>query len=89
MRITFDRIDIKRDVLSNAKKLRDSEDAIAVKLFINPDLTEKQRKIEADLRKEMWDRRTNHGENVAIKKGKIVTVDYPVRKERSTSSKTA
>ena len=86
MKIVFTDINIKRQVLAAARRLRESENDIAKKLFINPDLTEAQRKKDKDLREEMWQRRKN-GENVAIQKGEIVKVSWVVRKERTITTK--
>ena len=86
LKIVFTDITMKREVLSSARRLRDSDKDIPKRLYINPDLTEAQRKKDKDLREEMWTRRQN-GENVAIQKGEIVTVSWPVRKERTISKK--
>ena len=66
----------------SAKKLRTTENPIANKLYINPDLTDKQREIDSKLRAEMWKLR-GEGKNVIIRKGAVVTVEYEVRKTRS------
>ena len=86
MKFIFSDLKKKREVLEAAKNLRTSENDIAKRLFINPDLTDAQREKDRELRKLMWERRGN-GENVAIKKGEIITVDYPVRKTRATNTK--
>ena len=82
LKIEFKDIQTKRDVLSSAKKLRTTENPIANKLYINPDLTDKQREIDSKLRAEMWKLR-GEGKNVIIRKGAVVTVEYEVRKTRS------
>ena len=82
LKITFDSIYTKRDVLSHARSLRDSEDPVLQKIYINPDLTEKQREEDKALRKQMWERRGNN-ENVVIRRGQIVKADHEVRKTRS------
>ena len=86
LRICFDDIEVKRDVLNSAKQLRKSKTPVCKNLYINPDLTEKQRKIEAELRTEMWKRREK-GENAIIKKGKIVITSSDVKKTRSVPIK--
>ena len=86
MKIVFSNINIKREVLSAARRLRDSNNAIAKHIFINPDLTEAQRKKDKDIRDEMWKRREG-GENVAIQKGEIITVTWEVRKHRTINRK--
>ena len=72
----------KREVLRNAKKLRNSSSDLLKKVYINPDLTVKQKEADKLLREEMWTRRGN-GENVAIHRNKIITVEHNVRKTRS------
>ena len=83
LKITFSDISKKRDVLTAAKNLRTSDNDIAKKLYINPDLTPEQRKSDQVLRQEMWRRRTENNENVIIRKGEIVTASWEVRKKRS------
>ena len=81
LKIVFKDMAKKREVLSAAKNLRKSANPIANKLFINPDLTEAQRKLDKELREKMWQRRSN-GENVIIRRGEIVTTSHEVQKER-------
>ena len=88
LKIVFSDIRKKREVLEAAKKLRISENPIAKKLFLNPDLTEKQRENDRILRNLMWERRGN-GENVIIKKGEIIQADFEVRKTRQPTVKAA
>ena len=88
MKIVFSDIRKKREVLEAAKKLRTSDNPVAKKLFLNPDLTEKQRENDRNLRNLMWERRLK-GENVIIQKGKIVEADYEVRKTRQPLAKVA
>ena len=87
LRIVFSDLGTKRDVLFNAKKLRQSDDVIAKKVYINPDLTPKQRLAEKTLRDEMWARR-NKGEKVIIQKGKIVPTDRDVQMTRKVTKTT-
>ena len=82
LRIEFRDLNTKRDVLTNAKKFRDSTSDIAKQIFINPDLTEEQRKKDQVLRKEMWKQR-GLGRNVIIKRGEIVETTRIVRKHRN------
>ena len=82
LKITFRDLNVKRQVLINAKKLRTSTKTNVKDIFINPDLTPEQRKTDEKLRSEMWDRRQK-GENVIIRRGEIVESDHPVRKERN------
>ena len=83
LRITFDDIRTKRDVLINAKKLKKCSEPYKKQMFINPDLTAKQREEDEQLRKKMWERREKFNENVIIRKGKIVTAPFEVRKIRN------
>ena len=82
LKLEFKDLNAKRDVLTNAKKFRKSSVEAAKNIFINPDLTEKQRESDKKLRETMWQQR-NSGKNVIIKRGKIVEADHEVRKFRS------
>ena len=82
LKIVFKSLDVKRNVLTNAKKLRQSEKPICKTLYINPDLTEKQRQADKKLREEMWIERGKK-RNVIIRKGQLVEVNYNVRYTRS------
>ena len=82
LKITLSDIKKKRDILTAAKNLRECDNEIAKKLFINPDLTPEQRKQDQQLRTEMWRRRTENKENVVIRRGEIIVVDHEVRKIR-------
>ena len=86
LKIVFSDLRKKREVLDAAKKLRSSENDIAKRLFINPDLTEAQREKDRELRKQMWERR-GKGENVVIQRGEIVQADHEVRKTRPNQPK--
>ena len=82
LRVQFTELNVKRDVLSNAKKLRDSGNAVYKGVFINPDLTYAQRQKDRTLRDEMWRRRVELKENVVVKSGELVKVDFDVPKIR-------
>ena len=88
LKIEFKDIQTKRDVLTNARKLRDSENPQAKNMYINPDLSEKQRELDSALRAKMWTMR-GEGQNVIIRKGAIVTADHVVRKTRSPKPSTS
>ena len=83
LKIVFKDLNKKREVLAAAKNLRTSTNEVAQRLYINPDLTEAQRKKDKALRDEMWLRRSNN-ENVIIRRGEIVTSEHEVRKTRKT-----
>ena len=86
LKIMFSDIKKKREVLSAAKNLRKSNNVVAQRLYINPDLTEAQRKLDKQLRDEMWKRREENNENVIIRRGEIVDAGYEVLKTRKTKS---
>ena len=86
VKIVFADLQKKRNILSEAKMLRKCTSEVAQKLFINPDLTPEQRKIDQELRKEMWRRRSENNENVVIRRGKIVEADHEVLKTRTTNA---
>ena len=88
LKIVFNNMQTKRHVLTNAKKLRASTDPVAKSMYVNPDLTKRQREKENILRNEMWKQRES-GKNVIIKQGKIVEAPFEVnkvRKRRPTTS---
>ena len=88
LKIIFSDLSKKRDVLTAAKELRKTEDPMASKLFINPDLTEQQRNKDKELRDKMWERREKYHENAIIRKGEIVIAPFEVRKQRTNSKNT-
>lgn len=69
LRFKCDDGDTRRLLLKNSKDLRKSSNFQNV--YINPDLTYFQRKRNADLRKEVKQRRES-GENVGIRRGRII-----------------
>ena len=82
LKITFSYIMTKREVLKRSKDLRNSQDKIAMNIFVNPDLTEFQRAKDKELREKMWELREKHNRNVIVRRGEIVDVDWEVRKQR-------
>ena len=88
LKLVFNNLNTKRHVLTNAKKLRDSTDPVAKCMFINPDLTKRQREKENVLRDEMWKQR-ELGKNIVIKKGKLVEVPFIVNKVRKSKPTTS
>lgn len=66
----------KWNLISRNKRLRSDEDEVIKSLVIVPDLTEKQREEEADLKRELKMRRDN-GEQCVIKRGRIVSQQNP------------
>lgn len=69
LRFKCNNADTRRQLLRNSKDLRKSSEFQGV--YINPDLTHFQRKRNAELRKEVRQRRED-GENVGIRRGHIV-----------------
>ena len=68
LRITLADIGVKRNILSNAKKLNKTKDR---KIFICPDLTPAQREKDLCLRKELQQRKNDGENNLYIHKGEI------------------
>ena len=69
LKITFESIDIKREILGKARLLRSTKHR---HIYINPDLTPQQRKIDAELREELKKRRDGGEKFIQISKGKII-----------------
>ena len=86
LKITFSDLTTKREVLKRSKDLRNSDDTICRRIFVNPDLTEAQRANDKKLREEMWKIRETEQKNVIIRKGEIVEVTWTVRKHRANYS---
>jgi len=82
MKIFFNDLTTKRDVLTKAKTLKDSTNKVAQGMFINPDLTEAQRKKDKELREKMWEIRRTENKNVIMQKGEIKEVSYFVPKTK-------
>ena len=86
LKIEFRDLGTKRDVLNKAKTLRNSDNPIAKKLYINPDLTKEQKEADKKLRQEMWRQREEENRNVIIRRGQIVEAEGTVRKTRTPTS---
>ena len=84
LKVTFSNIDIKREVLSKSKLLNAGKHK---NVFINPDLTPKQREQDRKLRIELKERRDAGEKDAQIKRGKIVTNTYTNHKNSSSSSR--
>ena len=70
MKVTVDSVKTKREILSNAKKLKNYEKWSRV--FITPDLSPKQRERSRALREELKRRQGEGEEGLMIRKGEIV-----------------
>ena len=77
LKVFFTDIDVKRQVLQNSKRLKGSEHHSNI--YINPDLTPKQRENDFNLRKELKVRRTEGQQGIYISKGKIVTEKVKIK----------
>ena len=91
LRVTFHDLNMKREVLGKAKLLNRGK---YNSIYINPDLTPQQRKIDSELRAKLKTRKNQGEQNLVIRRGKIeirkdengknaVTKDYtkPVENE--------
>ena len=67
--------DLRRNMLQNSFKLKDYRTANDKKIFVVPDMTPQQLKEDKDLNDDLWKRRRD-GENVVIRKGKIVSLSH-------------
>ena len=79
IKVTLKSIAMKRAVLQNAKKLRQSEDPILKRVYITPDLSVKDREEQKRLRQELRERTDNREENLVIRRGQIQTRSGPFR----------
>ena len=70
VRVKVKSAESKSEILKRAKQLKDQESFKHV--FISPDLTQKQRKVDKDLRDHVKQFRSAGEENVIIKAGKVV-----------------
>ena len=70
LRVTFLDMNTKREVLGKAKLLKGGK---YNGIYINPDLTPEQRKVDADLRKTLKDRKENGETEIFIRRGRIET----------------
>ena len=68
-------LNIKRTILSNAKKLRNIQSAQMKDVYITLDLSVQERKIQKELRAELKRRKDNGEPNLKIYRGKIVKVN--------------
>ena len=66
-----------RSVLANAKKLRDASSSIFKKVYVNPDLSQKQRQIQRELRQEVARRKEAGETSLFIRRGHIVKQSRP------------
>ena len=74
LKVTLDSSETKRQVLTKAKTLRNSNRSDLQKVYVSPDLTPKEREANKKLRAELKSRR-DEGEEVIIRNGKIVVAE--------------
>ena len=75
IRVQIGSLSIKRALLSNAKKLKNHQSAQLKDVYITPDLSVQERKIQKELRAELKRRKDNGESNLKIYRGKIVKVN--------------
>lgn len=72
LRVQFNNIGQRRSVLANAKRLRDVSHNTFKKVYVNPDLSQKQRQAQWELRQELARRKEQGETDIIIRKGHIV-----------------
>ena len=72
LKVQVGNLSLKRLLLSNAKKLRLSSSEPLRKVFITPDLSLQERKVQRDLRSELKRRKDAGESDLIIRKGQIV-----------------
>jgi len=86
LRFTVSDFDTKRKVLNGSKLLKNHEKYSTI--YITPDLTANQRKVAFDLREEKRRREKGGERNLAIRKGRIVTLNPPQDASQSNEDHT-
>ena len=74
--VTFTNINKKREVLGKSKLLHSSK---YKNIYINPDLTPEQRKEDAKIRNELFERRSRGEKDLVIAKGRIIKSTEKIR----------
>ena len=77
LRVQFANMEHRRAVLTNARKLHDSSSSVFKKVYINPDLSRKQRHTQWELRKELARRKEGGETGIFIRWGRIVKQSRP------------
>ena len=72
LRVQLNNLSQRRSVLSNAKKLRNSSSRSFKEIFINPDLSPKERQAQKELRSELARRKEAGESGIFIRRGRIV-----------------
>ena len=71
MKVQFSNLNQKRNILSNAKKLRESSSSFQ-KVYVTPDLSLNERRENKRLRDELLPRKKDGEKDLIIRRGKIV-----------------
>ena len=82
LRVQFTNLSHRRSVLVNAKRLRDSSSGVFRGIYINPDLSVKERQAQRELRLELTGRKENGESGIFIHGGHIIKF---IRPENHTS----
>ena len=85
LRVHFGNMEHRKTVLANARKLRDSTSSIYKKVYINPDLSKKQREAQWKLRQELARRKEGGETGIVIRRGHIVSQTRPNNHSSSVS----
>jgi len=75
MRVQLGSINVKRAILTNAKKLRATRSDALKNVYITPDLSVQERKVQKELRAELKRRKESGELNLRIYRGQIVKVN--------------
>ena len=85
LRVQFANLSHRRSVLVNAKKLWDSSSDVFKGIYINPDLSVRERQTQRKLRSELARRKENGEYNIFIRRGRILKQRSPDQPQESTS----
>ena len=85
LRVQLNNLGHRRSVLANAKKLRDLSSDIFKGIYINPDLSVKERQAQKKLRSELARRKENGETDIFIRRGRIMKQRNSDHSQWSTS----
>ena len=74
MIVSCSNMDVRRNILKNASKLKSYRTPNDKRVFILPDMTKMQIEADKKLNDELW-RRRNRGERVVIRRGRIISLE--------------
>ena len=72
LRVQFTNLSHRRSVLANTKRLRDFSSGVFKGIYINPDLSVKERQAQRELRLELTRRKQNGESGIFIRGGRII-----------------